>query len=115
MTTAAPARALQPDAAPDAAEPRTITIPGSATAQRLFLFYLVATAEQAQIADWDEATSFLEGGARSGSPDRTYQILYARDPEEKRLAAEAILDTMLAFGRGALVQVIDLRPVNAGP
>jgi hypothetical protein len=70
------------------------------------VFFLVRTSEEAYLADlgaWDRL---------SEASYRHYEVLYARDDEELKLAGESILDYILASGTTRSVQVIDLRGVK---
>lgn len=87
---------------------KTIVV-GTPEARPLFLFYLVATEEQAYIAEWGEVDAVLNGYAW---PDHQYAVLYARNDEEEKLAGRAILQRMSTYVDPALVHVIDLRGVG---
>jgi hypothetical protein len=71
------------------------------------VFYLVRTPEQASLADLGESDRISEASYRQ------YQILYAGDDEELRLASQSILDEILVYASTPSVQVIDLRDVTA--
>jgi hypothetical protein len=79
------------------------------------VFYLVASPEQEAAADWGEQVGVTES-YRSGQPtaDRHYFILYARNDEEERSAAHAILNAMIGLVDPSLIDVIDLRDVLPG-
>ena len=99
---------------PDAAGRPAIVPSNSLPAQAVFVFYLVATPQQAEVADWGEQVGAHERiSAGAGWTDRHYEIHFARDDDEERTAGRAVLDRIVNRGDVALVEVIDLRQVNA--
>jgi hypothetical protein len=70
------------------------------------VFFLVRTSEEAYLADLGARERLSEASYRH------YEVLYARDDEELKLAGESILDYILASDTTRSVQVIDLRGVK---
>ena len=99
---------------PEAAGRPAIVSPNSLPAQAVFVFYLVATPQQAEVADWGEQVGAHERiSAGVGWTDRHYEIHFARDDDEERTAGRAVLERIVNRGDVSLVEVIDLRQINA--
>jgi hypothetical protein len=98
-----------------AANQPSVVLVASPPTQAVFVFYLVSTPQQAEFADWGEQVNAHERiTAGAEWTDRYYEIHYLRDEDEERVVGQAILDRLLSHGDLSLVELIDLRQVDAG-
>jgi hypothetical protein len=109
LAVADPAPPLQ------AANQPSVVLVESPPTQAVLVTYIVSTRQQADLADrGEQVDAHARIAAGTGWFDRTYEIHYARDEDEKRVVGQAILDRILSYGGQSLVEVIDLRHIDAG-
>lgn len=82
-------------------------------AERVMVYYLVRSPEQAQFAERGENEAAKD--AFLADYGRSFQVFYARDDAELDLVARTVLDGLLNREQGTDLEIIDLREVAAGP